>query len=234
VEVDAVIFDLDGTLFDHAAAAHDGVAAWLSQHGHAVTDELIERWFEAEERFFAAWNRGEFDWQGQRRARVREMLGHLDLEVGDDPALDASFAIYLDSYERAWRAFDDAAPTLQALASAGLRTAVLTNGADAQQRAKLAACGLGPLTGPLFSSDAIGVAKPDPRAFLCVCDALGLPPERALHVGDRHDLDVLAAEHAGLRAVYLNRIDPELPHGAERITSLRDLPRRLGIPTPNP
>jgi FMN phosphatase YigB (HAD superfamily) len=31
--VDAVVFDLDETLFDHRGAARDGVAAWLSNLG---------------------------------------------------------------------------------------------------------------------------------------------------------------------------------------------------------
>lgn len=229
MEFEAVIFDLDGTLFDHQGAARDGVAVWLSQLGQGASDELIAWWFEAEERFISAWNRGELDWQGQRRARMREMLGHLDLVVGDNAELDASFAVYLDGYERAWRAFDDAAPALEALATAGFPTAVLTNGSEEQQHAKLAACDLVDLTKALFSSDAIGFAKPDPRAFLHVCDALDLPPTRVLHVGDRHDLDVLAAEHAGLRAIHLNRTDPELPRNAEQITSLRELPGRLDL-----
>jgi putative hydrolase of the HAD superfamily len=231
VEVDAVIFDLDGTLFDHQGAARDGAAAWLCHLGHAPTEELISRWFEAEERFFAAWHRGALDWQGQRRARIREMLGHLELAVGDDAALDANFAVYLAAYEQAWRAFDDATPALEALAAVRLPAAVLTNGTQAQQHAKLSACGLADLTTGLFSSDSIGFAKPDPRAFLHVCDVLELPPTRVLHVGDRHDLDVVAARDAGLLAIHLDRTDPRLPLSTGQITSLRDLPGRLGLVT---
>ena len=57
------------------------------------------------------------------------------------------------------------------------------------------------LTGPLFGSGTIAFAKPDPRPFLHVRGSLDLAPARVLHIGDRYDLDVLAAETAGLLAV---------------------------------
>lgn len=229
MEVEAVIFDLDGTLFDHAGAARDAAAAWLSALGHEPTEALLGLWFELEERFFAVWNRRELDWQGQRRARVREMLVALEQQPGDDAALDASFALYLAGYEQSWRAFEDAAPALAALSAVGMPVAVLTNGAEAQQQAKLAACGLQQLTGSLFSSDRTGFCKPDPGAYLHVCDALGVPAARVLHVGDRHDVDVLGAQAAGLRAIHLNRTSAELPRGSDRIGTLRDLPGCLGL-----
>jgi putative hydrolase of the HAD superfamily len=96
---EAVIFDLDGTLFDHRSAAHDGVLAWLAHLGARPTQAAVAAWFAAEERRVAAWHRGELDWRGQRRARIRDMTEVLGYECGDDDAVDASFAIYLAAYE---------------------------------------------------------------------------------------------------------------------------------------
>ena len=226
--VELVVFDLDGTLFDHHGAARAGVSAWLSRLRIAADEQTLSLWFDAEERFVAAWNRGELDWQEQRRARIRHVLASLGHESGDDDAVDASFAIYLESYERAWRAFDDVVPALRAIADAGLRVAVLTNGADYQQRAKLAACGLTGRTGPLFSSDAIGAAKPDPRAYRHVCEQLDVDPSRAVNVGDRYDIDVIAARNAGLNAVHLDRDNQHSADDPTRIRTLDELSRVLG------
>jgi hypothetical protein len=93
------------------------------------------------------------------------VLSALGRDPGDDDALDASFSMYLRAYEGSWRAYDDVVPALAEIAELDLGVAVLTNGADEQQRAKVRVCGIADLVGPLFSSDVIGVAKPEARAF---------------------------------------------------------------------
>lgn len=156
------------------------------------------------------------------------MLWKLGYESGDDHAVDASFAIYLDRYERAWRAFEDVMPAVEAVATAGLGIAVLTNGADYQQHAKVAASGLTEKVGPVFSSDAIGFAKPDPRAYHHVCELLELDPECVLHVGDRYDLDVLAARAAGLNAVHLDRMEKAWATATKRSPTYASCPPSFG------
>jgi putative hydrolase of the HAD superfamily len=116
---------------------------------------------------------------------------------------------------------------LDALAAAGLATAVLTNGVTEQQTDKIARVGLTGRLGPVFTAEDLGVAKPDPEAFRLACARWGLEPSAVLSVGDRHDLDVLAARAAGLHAVHLDRLD-EGPHDEpSRILSLAALPRFL-------
>jgi putative hydrolase of the HAD superfamily len=56
---------------------------------------------------------------------------------------------------------------------AGHRTAILTNGTDTVE-AEIDALGLTPHFDRIFNSAAIGYAKPDPRAFQHVLDALGI------------------------------------------------------------
>lgn len=219
----AVIFDLDETLFDHRGAALAGVRAWLEGMGVAPSDELIELWFSLEERYVRGWHRGEFGFAQQRRERARELLKRVELPVGDDDALDAGFAAYLHRYEAGWRRFEDVDDALADVAAAGVPIAVLTNGADRQQNQKLSAVGLAGRVGPVFCCDALGVAKPDPRSYELVCERLGVRVESALHVGDRYDLDVVAAREAGLAAVHLDR-EGRGPHDEpRRIRSLREL-----------
>jgi FMN phosphatase YigB (HAD superfamily) len=59
------------------------------------------------------------------------------------------------------------------------------------------------------------------RDFLTACARLGLPPAAVLHVGDRYDLDVVAARAAGLPAVHLDRSGVDRRDGA--IGSLAEL-----------
>jgi putative hydrolase of the HAD superfamily len=220
----AVIFDLDETLFDHRGAATAAVGSWARSHGAQPDDALVALWFELEERFVRAWHRGEYAFLEQRRERIARMLEVIGAASGDsDDELDRAYAGYLEHYEAGWRRFEDVEDALVAVSAAGLPTAVLTNGSEHQQHHKVAAIGLTGRIGPVLCCDALGHAKPDPRSFLMACERLGVAPERTLHVGDRHDLDVVAAREAGLDAVHLDRDGRGPLSEPDRITTLRDL-----------
>lgn len=219
----AVVFDLDGTLFDHRTSARLGLRAWLSDLGVVWDEEFASAWASAEDRHFAAWREGQVTFIEQRRRRLRDVLPLIGQSVGDDEQLDAVFAGYLAAYERAWCGYADVAPALDQLRRAGLFTAVLTNGNTDQQHAKLAHLGLLPDVGPVLTSEALGVAKPDPGAFHALCDHLRLAPQQVLYVGDDHSVDVLGARSAGLHSVHLDRTGTGPPSEASRIESLVDL-----------
>ncbi|WP_436527426.1 HAD family hydrolase [Actinoplanes sp. HUAS TT8] len=212
-----VLFDLDGTLGDHDTSVATALTAWLPTVGMVADDATIARWHEVAETHLAAWRRREVDYPEQRRRRLRD----LGFAYGN-PALDQIFAGYLVEYEKAYHAYDDVTEALAEIAERDLKVAVLTNGSAQQQQGKLARMGLADL-GPVWTPDDLGMAKPDPGAFRGAVARWGLRPGEVLSLGDRHDLDVLAARAAGLRAVHLDRpgIGPmDEPH---RIRSLREL-----------
>lgn len=223
--IEALVFDLDGTLLDHVGSVRAGLASWLPSLGSSSTDELVGAWFDAEERHFTLWQTGEISFAEQRRRRLRDFLPLLGRHAGDDDALDREFEAYRSAYQRAWAGFDDVLPTLARLAREHPKPirAVLTNGAEAQQRAKLAALDLDRLLPTVFTAEALGVAKPDPASFHAVCHALRIEPSRVLHVGDRYDLDVVAARAAGLQAVHLDRSNIGPHHEQLRIRTLTEL-----------
>ena len=201
-----VVLDLDGTLHDHDGAASAGLGYWLGEHGIAPSAKHEREWLRVEREWFARWERGEVGFEGLRRGRIREYLPLLGLPApADDAAADAEFGRYLAAYARDWRPFADAPSFVDRLVALGVPTAVLSNGTEATQRGKLEAIGVGDRLGPLITADRVGAPKPDPRMYAAACAALGLPPARVLHVGDRHDLDVVAARAAGMRAVHVDR-----------------------------
>jgi len=54
----------------------------------------------------------------------------------------------------------------------------------------------------IYSSE-VRVAKPHPAIFRAALAALDVPPERALHVGDRPEADVAGAHGVGMKAVLI-------------------------------
>ncbi len=91
----AVVFDLDGTLFDHRTSARRGLRAWLSDLGGVWDEEFASAWASAEDRHFTAWREGQVTFAEQRRRRLRDVLPLIGQPVGDDEQLDAVFADYL-------------------------------------------------------------------------------------------------------------------------------------------
>jgi putative hydrolase of the HAD superfamily len=93
----------------------------------------------------------------------------------------------------ALRALADAAPL-----------GCLTDGHPGIQAAKLAATGLGELLPVVVVTDALGgraLRKPHPAGLHAVADALGVPADRLLVIGDRPAKDVAVAAAVGARAI---------------------------------
>ncbi|WP_435770383.1 HAD family hydrolase [Nocardioides sp. SYSU DS0651] len=203
----ALLLDLDDTLVDHRGAADRGLRTWLAGLGLAETpsdlESHVERWFALEARHYERAQRRELSHAEQRRVRIREFLPGWDL--ADDALADDVFAGFLGCYQAAWRAFDDASAVVERALAGGLRVGVLTNGERAIQTEKLRRTGLLRDDVPVFASSHLPAAKPDPRAYLTACTALGVDPAATLMVGDSLRHDVVGATRAGLSALLLDR-----------------------------
>lgn len=230
----AVVLDLDGTLLDHRTSARTGLARWVEGFGVPMSEEIERAWFEAEEKHFGEWRRGEIEHLEQRRRRMRSFLPVVGRPVGSDRELEEAFDSYIAAYRNSWVGFADAGKAVDLVLGRGLRTGVLTNGSRELQEAKLAHLGLLERIGPVVCAAELGVAKPHPDAFRAVCEAVATPPEQVLYVGDEHAVDVLGARDAGLQAVLLDRGqydrgEAEPVEETVRVRSLLELESLLGV-----
>lgn len=222
--VRALVFDLDGTLVDHEAASLTGLTALLEVLGvdHVTATEVAEEWHRLEEEHWVAFRSGQITFMEQRRLRMRDFLPIVGLALDMDQALLA-FDQYVKGYEAGWVAFDDALAALELARSSGLKIAVLTNGHQEQQEAKLRAVGLDHLSGPVIASSSLPEGKPHPGAYAAACDAVEQRAQHVLMIGDNYELDVLAARAAGLQAIHLDRRGDHPAYEPGRIATLADL-----------
>jgi putative hydrolase of the HAD superfamily len=225
---EAILFDLDDTLLDGDAAWRAGLDNVLVRCPEVDRAAAFRAWEAAFQEQFPRYIAGEATFEESRAARIRSWAERLPVTVEAGTEL-SWFDDYLAGYEAGWTAFDDVAPCLGALRK--LRLGVITNGDGDQQRAKLAALGLGAVFEVVIVSGDVGYAKPDPRIFHLAAARLGLPPGRCLFVGDRRDTDALGALAAGMPAVWLNRGSSKAPDDAVReIATLAELPGLLAGP----
>ncbi|TMM13848.1 MAG: HAD family hydrolase [Actinobacteria bacterium] len=158
----------------------------------------------------------------------------------DEDRLEETVSVVEEVYlHLPWVPVPDAAETLLALQAAGYPLAVVSNatGTMEQQLADHRICtsdgGHAARVAVVVDSDVVGVEKPDPAIFGFALDALGLPPDDCLYVGDTVHFDVNGARAAGLRPVHLDPFGlcPDADHA--HVGSLAELAGQL-IPSMSP
>jgi putative hydrolase of the HAD superfamily len=215
----AVCLDIDGTLLDDEAASRRGLKALVGN------DAAFPVWRRTSEEHYARFLAGEVDFDVMRRERTRAFFAAFGEELSGTEATEREQR-RMAAVRRSWQLFNDTPACLDWLRSRGLRLAVITNAPGVHQRHKLASVGLAHLFDSIVISEELGVPKPDARIFQAACAKLDVRPEEVVHVGDRLDLDAVAAMRAGMHGVWLNRRgeDDAPPHGIATITGLGELP----------
>ena len=88
-----------------------------------------------------------------------------------------------------------------------LRRVPLAVFSDYEPRRKIAALGLSGYFALMCSASDSGIRtlKPNPRGLQAVLSRMGVDPSEAVYIGDRPELDALAARRAGMRAVIFGK-----------------------------
>jgi phosphoglycolate phosphatase len=180
----AVLFDLDGTLADTAGDLAEAVNRIRRERGLPPLTVAALR--------------------PHASAGARGMLGAgMGVAPGDPdfpPLRDAFLAHYAEVLDRTTRLFEGVAAMLERLEARGVRWGVVTNKAERFTRPLLRALGLASRAAVVVCGDTTPHPKPHPAPLFHAAQALGLPPERCVYVGD--DLrDVLAGNAAGMATI---------------------------------
>lgn len=180
MKVDAVLFDLDGTLADTAPD--------LALALQAVRDPGLPPLPVADVR--------------KATAVGTEALLYLGLGMTPSDSLyEKTRVAFLDHYHRligqATVLTPGMATVLQALAAQGLPWGIVTNKPEALARRVIKALGLEDASACLVGGDTAARPKPHPDPLLYACQSLGLEPGRCVYIGDDSG-DVSAARSAGM------------------------------------
>lgn len=195
MELQAVFFDLDGTLVDSAPDLIVAMQRLRAELGETPVDVTAI---------------GHVVSKGGR-AMLRR--GFPD---ADDARVELLLPRFLDLYAEAiathTRLYSGMDDVLGALEFAGIRWGVVTNKPGRLARALLAAIELDRRCAALVSGDCLPLRKPDPAPLLHACALAGVDAARSVYVGD--DLrDIEAGKRAGMKTIaagwgYLNGEDP--------------------------
>lgn len=199
----AVLFDLDGTLVDTAADLGYALNLQRQRHGLAfLPDETM--------RPYAS--------HGSR--------GLLEIGFGlspEDPCFEDMrteyLALYTEVLTRQPVLFPGMAETLAAIEQQGLQWGVVTNKPRRFTTPIVEALGLAARAGAVISGDDAPQPKPSPQTLLLACERMQLNPADTIYLGDA-ERDIQAGNAAGMTTLvalfgYLSETDKPQEWGAD-------------------
>jgi len=196
MQVDAILFDKDGTLIDFNAT-FDGATAKVLDHLSGGNQALKSS---AAAAVLFDLETGQVRDNSMIVAGTSEDIAKALLAVFPGRDL-GSFTCEIDMlYGEACLQTVTLLPgvncALESLKNAGLTLGVATNDAQANACSQMKACGVAHYFKHYFGADSGHGAKPDPGMVLAFCNALSVTPKHVMMVGDStHDL--IAAKAAG-------------------------------------
>lgn len=221
-KIEACVFDAYGTLFD----VHSAVGRLRADIGPKA-DELSQIWRTKQLEY--TWLRslmGEYTdfWQV-----TGDALDYALARTGVEPApiRDRLMDAYLGL-----DAYPEVPSMLSRLKTAGLKTAILSNGEPNMLEAAVNAAGLSGLLDEVLSVDDLKIFKPHPSVYQLAVDRLGVQAS-AIAFQSSNAWDVHGAAVFGFRPVWINRFAApveRLPGGPEHeMSDLVGLPDLLGV-----
>ena len=198
-DIDAVLFDLDGTLCRHAGDAGVAYRRAFERIGAEPFGEPAALW--------AALDGppDPDDRVGYLGAGLARVAAQRDRDDIDPIALAEALVDGID--EIGVEFLPGAAAALDAASARGA-TGIITNGPEDRQARKVRALGLAERVDLVVYAGDLPRRKPHAAPFREALAALDVPAERALYVGDSLAYDVAGAHNAGLRVAWL-RSDAE-------------------------
>lgn len=201
------------------------MAAALRGQGLPFTSARLETYRRINDRIWDRYRRGEIDARTLSRQRFAEYLD----ATGDAGAGAVGLArSYERELSRSAHLFPGCRAALVSL-SRRYRLGLVTNGLTRIQRGRLQASGIDQFFETVVTSEACGVAKPDPRILQIALERLGVTAREAVYVGDDPAVDLAAARGAGIEFVWVDRGRHRPPGGRRhrRVTHLGEVERLL-------
>lgn len=217
----ACVFDAYGTLFDVASAA--------ARCGDALGEKLGP--------LNALWRKKQlqYTWlytlQGRHQDFLQVTGDALDFTMETLGIEDTELRTRLMGLYMTLDTFSEVPAVLTRLKTAGLTTAILSNGSPAMLDAAVAHAGIGEMLDAVLSVEEVGVFKTHPRVYQLAVDRLGVPAA-SIAFQSSNAWDAYAASAFGMRVIWCNRYGQRrerLPGAPDsEVTTLAELPAMVG------
>ncbi|SFC58109.1 putative hydrolase of the HAD superfamily [Bacillus sp. OV322] len=190
--INAVIFDLDGTLLNRDASLkkfidgqYERLNKWI---GHIPKEKYTSRFIELDCRGYV--------WKDKV---YQQLAGEFDITgiTWEDLLQD-----YISQFKNSCVPFPNLISMLEKLRSNNLVLGMITNGKGQFQIDNIRALGIKKYFETILVSEWEGIKKPDPQIFKRALEQLNVSPNESIFVGDHPKNDVNAAQNAGMKGIW--------------------------------
>ncbi len=222
-----LFFDADGTLFDYDRAEEKALEQACRRFGVRFAPDLLAAYRRFNQELWQSLEKGLITPEALKVRRFEMLFESAGIE--QSPVEFSS--VYLDCLAGCSELVDGASEVLDVLRRKH-RLAVLTNGLQKVQRARLARSAIGDCFSGIIISEEIGVAKPAAAFFDAAFAQSGNPPRReVLMIGDNWVSDIQGASRYGMDTCWFNprrQSRPDKLGVTWEISSLRELIKLVG------
>jgi HAD superfamily hydrolase (TIGR01509 family) len=179
--IEAAIFDLDGTVVDSNDVWLEAERLILEKNGITAPEEELSK--------FVLYTYEE----------IYPEMCKLGLTYDFDTFVSAMDEIALSEYQNITLK-EDIEKYIRILRGLGIKTAVATSSSRTLAEEVLRANGVSDLFDIILTTADTGIGKDDPDIYFRACESFGVPPDRAVVFEDRYT-GIITAKNAGMKTV---------------------------------
>ena len=209
-----LVFDVDDTLYEQIVPFKNAYRSLFDIDIDMEKFYLLSRYY-SDVKFEASRN-GEMTMDEYHIYRIQEAARDLGVFLTDEQALNMQ-----KEYKKNQQKLQMSDITINILELAkknNVKLGVITNGPSEHQWAKIDALGvekLIPRENIIVSGDLGIINKPDVRIFDAMQEKLQLDTESLYYIGDSFENDIVGANNAGWKSIWINRYNKECSPGTE-------------------
>ena len=208
-----LVFDVDDTLYEQIVPFENAFRSLFDIGIDMEKFYLLSRYY-SDVKFETSRN-GEMTMDEYHIYRIQEAAKDLGIYLTDEQVLSMQ-----KEYKKNQQKLKMSETTISILELAkknNVKLGVITNGPSDHQWAKVNALGVEkwiPRENIIVSGD-LGINKPDKRIFEVMQEKLQLGVESLYYIGDSLENDIVGANNAGWKSIWINRYNKEYSPGTE-------------------
>lgn len=231
-----IFFDLDDTLCGYWDACKIGLRQTFDRLpiSGKTTDDMVRIWANEFKKFAPTLKKTHwYPMYLKSGAPTRHELMRLVAGAAgiDDPALPQKLAdTYAELRDANLVLFLDARATIESLKNRGYRMGLITNGPADVQRQEIATLHLAEQFDPILIEGELEVGKPESVVYERAMELTGCAPHELAMVGNSFGHDIIGAQRAGWKTVWIRR-PSDVPPSADANAQPESMP--LGSTEPD-
>lgn len=190
--IQAILFDLDGTLLDRDASVHVFIARQYDRLyevvGHIPQETYVSRFIELDCRGYV--------WKDKVYAQLVR-----DFNI-QGITWETLLQDYLDHFKDSCVPFPNLHKMLTELNKSNVKLGLITNGYGKFQMANIQALGIQKYFDTILVSEWEGIKKPHPSIFNRALKQLNVKAHRSIFIGDHPENDIKGAKAVGMKTVW--------------------------------